>query len=134
VSLVARVLEAGGIPTVVLGSALDIVEHCGVPRHLFTDLPLGNPCGVPYDTVMQRGIVKTALALFEEAIAPRTTVRAPDAWPDDDWKAGYMEVREEDLGMLRQKGAERREMLARQRARPQSGALSGPPPDPRGRV
>jgi D-proline reductase (dithiol) PrdB len=32
VSLVARHLETNGIPTVIVGSALDIVEHCGVPR------------------------------------------------------------------------------------------------------
>ena len=36
-SLVARILEEAGIPTVILGSAIDIVEHCGVPRFLFTD-------------------------------------------------------------------------------------------------
>jgi len=35
VSLVARHLETNGIPTVVLGCAKDIVEHCGVPRFLF---------------------------------------------------------------------------------------------------
>jgi len=39
VSLVARYLEANGLPTVIVGSALDIVEHCGVPRFLFTDFP-----------------------------------------------------------------------------------------------
>ena len=47
-SLVARHLEANGLPTVIIGSALDVVEHCGVPRFLFTDFPLGNPCGHPW--------------------------------------------------------------------------------------
>ena len=36
VSLVARHLEANGIPTVVMGCAKDIVEHAAVPRFLFS--------------------------------------------------------------------------------------------------
>ena len=48
-SLTARYLEAHGIPTVIIGSAWDIVEWCGVPRFLFADRPLGNPCGHPWD-------------------------------------------------------------------------------------
>ena len=63
-SLVARHLEQAGIPTVVIGSARDIVEQCGVPRFLFTDFPLGNPCGAPYDVAMQSSIVGMALDLF----------------------------------------------------------------------
>jgi D-proline reductase (dithiol) PrdB len=46
ISLVARHLETNGIPTVIVGSALDVVEHCGVPRFYFTDFPLGNPPAV----------------------------------------------------------------------------------------
>ena len=36
-SLVARYLEEAGLPTVIVGSARDVVEHCGVPRFVFTD-------------------------------------------------------------------------------------------------
>ena len=60
-SLVARHLEANGLPTVIIGSALDIVEHCGVPRFVFTDLPLCNPVGHPWDRAMQRDVVRLAL-------------------------------------------------------------------------
>ena len=38
-ALVARHLEANGIPTVVMGCAKDIVEHAAVPRFLFSRLP-----------------------------------------------------------------------------------------------
>ena len=87
VSLVARHLEENGIPTVTIGSARDIVEHCGVPRLLFSDFPLGNPCGVPGDVEMQRQILDLALDLLETATGPRTTVRAPFVWPRGDaWK------------------------------------------------
>jgi len=40
VSLIARHLEANGIPTLIIGSAIDVVEHCGVPRYLHSDFPL----------------------------------------------------------------------------------------------
>jgi hypothetical protein len=53
VSLVSRHLEAQGITTIVVGSARDIVEECGVARMLFVDFPLGNPCGKPNDRDMQ---------------------------------------------------------------------------------
>jgi D-proline reductase (dithiol) PrdB len=75
VSLVGRHLEANGIPTVIIGSALDVVEHCGVPRFYFTDFPLGNPCGHPWQPDMQREIVRQALTLFETAKTPRTTIK-----------------------------------------------------------
>ena len=53
-SLVARHLEANGVSTAVMGCARDIVEECGVARFVFTDFPLGNPCGKPWDEEMQR--------------------------------------------------------------------------------
>lgn len=87
-SLVARYLEENGYPTVIIGAARDIVEHCGVPRFVFTDFPLGSPCGQPFDAAMQRQIVGTALDLLESATTPRTTVEVPVKWPaGDDWKA-----------------------------------------------
>jgi hypothetical protein len=72
---------------VVFGCARDIVEHCGVARFVFCDFPLGNPCGKPYDAAMQRHVVSLGLELLATATAPRTTVVAPYAWPEDTWKA-----------------------------------------------
>ena len=95
-SLVARHLEAHGIPTVVLGSARDIVEQCGVPRFVFTDFPLGNPCGKPGDTNMQRTIVGMALDLLETARYPLTTLQTPFRWDEiGEWRETYMELPEE---------------------------------------
>jgi D-proline reductase (dithiol) PrdB len=90
VSLTARHLEENGIATVVLGCARDIVEHCGVPRFVFSDFPLGNPCGRPFDTAMQHDIFELALRVLESAPAPRTTVQTPFVWSDDpSWKDDY---------------------------------------------
>ena len=114
--LVARHLEASGIPTVIVGSALDIVEHCGVPRFVFSDFPLGNPCGKPWDVDMQRAIVAQALELFEAAETPRTTVEMPFRWEGDAWRSAYMEVCEEDREALLRKGVELRHRRAAMRS------------------
>jgi len=103
------VLEEAGIATVVLGCARDIVEHCGVPRFLFTDFPLGNPCGKPWDKAMQRQIVEMALELLEDATGPRTTVQTPFQWSDDPaWKEAYMKVDASNLEELRRMGEQRK--------------------------
>ncbi len=109
-SLVARYLEAHGLPTVIIGSARDIVEHCAVPRFLFVDFPLGNPCGHPWRPDMQREIVRLGLGLLETATAPRETVRAPFEWrPDPGWRERYNRVRPEDRERLLAIGDERRQ-------------------------
>jgi hypothetical protein len=114
--LVARHLEANGIPTVIVGSALDIVENCGVPRFLFTDFPLGNPCGPPWRQDLQRTIAGQALALLREADAPRTTKRSNVPWPsDDDWRPRYGRVTPEEAERLRAVGEERRRTQAQAR-------------------
>ena len=123
-NLIARHLEENNIPTVVIGSGLDIVEHCGVPRFLFTDFPLGNPCGHPWARYMQRAIVAQALDLLESAVAPRTAVQAPFAWKDDPgWRARYSRVEPEDLDPSAALGEERRRQRARLKSKPASHFL-----------
>ena len=107
-SLAARYLEENGIPTVIMGSARDIVEECGVPRFVFTDFPLGNPCGKPWDTDMQRAIVDTALVLLDRAWMPRITVQTPFQWGDDTWRDAFFRVDESNRQQLAQAGEERR--------------------------
>jgi hypothetical protein len=117
VSLVARHLEGNGIATVILGSALDIVEHCGVPRYYHVDFPLGNPCGRPGDKAMQLEIVRQALGLFDSAAGPRTLVRAPFSWSDDQsWRDSYLRVTDANRAALLRKGEERRRQQAEARA------------------
>jgi len=90
VSLVARHLEADGLPTVIMGCAKDIVEHCGVPRFLFSDFPLGNSAGKPFDADSQAATLELALRVLETAPGPRTTVQSPQRWNDDAaWKLDY---------------------------------------------
>ena len=104
ISLVARHLEANGIPTVVFAAARDIVEHVGLARVVHTDFPLGSPCGEPHDVAQQRAILETGFRLLEAAFAPRTTIQTPYQWskgeawkdlvftPEQPWKSGEVEA------------------------------------------
>jgi D-proline reductase (dithiol) PrdB len=113
VSLAARHLEDNGIATVVMGSARDIVEECGVARFLFTDFPLGNPCGKPGDAEMQRSILGSALDLLERAWAPRTTVQVQFSWDDDRWRNNFLRVDDSNREELARAGEERRALQER---------------------
>ena len=78
------------MPTVIMGAAKDIVEHCGVPRFLFSDFPLGNSAGKPFDVESQAATLELALRVLEGAPGPRTTVQSPQRWNDDaNWKSDY---------------------------------------------
>jgi D-proline reductase (dithiol) PrdB len=93
VSLAARHLEAHGVSTVIMGCAKDIVEHCGVPRFLFSDFPLGNSAGRPFDVESQTETLELALRLLETAPAARTTVQSPLRWSADaSWKRDYNDL------------------------------------------
>jgi hypothetical protein len=93
VGLLARHLEASGMPTVIMGCAKDIVEHCGVPRFLFSDFPLGNAAGKPFDVASQRATLELALQVLERAPAAHTTVQNPLRWRDDpSWKRDYSNI------------------------------------------
>ncbi len=92
-SLVARHLEANGIPTIVMGCAKDIVEQAGVPRFLFSDFPLGNAAGRPNDVESQAFTMAFALKVLETAPGPRTTVQSPLRWSDNpDWKLDFSNI------------------------------------------
>ena len=93
VSLAARHLEANGIASIVLGCAKDIAEHCGVPRFLFSDFPLGNAAGRPKDPASQAFTLELALRVLETAPVARTTVQSPLRWSaDPSWKLDYSNI------------------------------------------
>ena len=92
-SLIARHLEANGIPTVIMGCGKDIVEHVGAPRFLFSDFPLGNAAGKPNDIESQAYTMELALKVLETAVGPRTTVQSPLRWSEDaSWKLDFSNI------------------------------------------
>ena len=89
-SLLARYLEEAGISTVIMGAAKDIVEYCGVPRFLFSDLPLGNAAALPGNPQSQDLNFELALRLLESAAGTRTTMQSSLVWSrDPSWKLDY---------------------------------------------
>lgn len=117
VSLTARELERQGIVSVVIGSALDIVTRCNVPRYLHNNLPLGNPLGPPEDRAAQRQSVVDALALAKQARQPEVR-RSALKWPGgDDWIHVYNRVDESNIEELRQRGEENRRARAADKAK-----------------
>ena len=115
-SLVARHLEANGIPTVVMGCAKDIVEHAAVARFLFNDFPLGNSAGKPHDAESQAQTLEFALRVLEAAPGPRTTMQSPLRWAaSGDWKLDYLNLERIGAEELARRRAEfdRQKELAR---------------------
>ena len=84
-----------------------------MPRFVFTDLPLGNPAGHPWNRDMQREVVQLALRTLRTADGPRTTVQAPVRWKDDPgWRERYGRVDPAERERLLKVGDERRARFA----------------------
>jgi D-proline reductase (dithiol) PrdB len=87
VGLVARHLEANGIPTVTFSCARDITEAVRPPRSVFVDYPLGSTCGRPFDPPNQRAVLLAGLRLLETGRTPGEIVDLPHVWSvDETWK------------------------------------------------
>jgi len=70
VSLLARHFEVAGLPTLILGSALDILESGRPPRAQFLNFPLGFEAGPFQDKQTQLEVVRQGLAGFESFTEP----------------------------------------------------------------
>ncbi len=81
--LVARVVEARGIPTVLVSTGRDLTEQVLPPRSVFVNFPMGNPFGRPGDVAMQRRVLRDALRLAETATRGGELVDLPYAWGED---------------------------------------------------
>ncbi len=86
--LVARHVEAAGIPTLCMTSALDITRSVNPPRAAFLDFPLGHTTGAPHDPALQRSVMADALSSFSAMTAPGSVRMLPHRWPGGEaWKA-----------------------------------------------
>jgi hypothetical protein len=80
-------LEAAGVPTLSLTSALSITRSVGAPRGAFVDFPLGHTAGRPHDPALQRALMLEALSAFHELDAPGAIKRLPFRWSEDEgWR------------------------------------------------
>lgn len=78
--LIAREVEAVGIPTVAVSLARDVTESVGVPRSLFLKWPLGHPLGEADAPLQQRTILFDCLHLLGSADTPGVIVEPGYRW------------------------------------------------------
>ena len=85
--LVARVLEASGIPTATLSMIPELTRAVGVPRLAGIGYPMARPFGRPHDTEGQRAVLRATLDLLAHASGPDTYVELPFEWPESPARA-----------------------------------------------
>ncbi len=96
--LIARHLEAAGIPTVCLASALDIVKAGRAPRTVFVDYPLGHTAGRPFDPDDQKRIVGSALEALTTTSTPGEIISLPCEWNEGHaWRAEAVDPSQGDV-------------------------------------
>ena len=78
--LVARVVEASGIPTVTVSTARDLSKQVMPPRTVFVNHPMGNTFGRKNDAEMQRRILSDALRMLVECDTPGELVDLDYPW------------------------------------------------------
>jgi hypothetical protein len=81
VPVLARILEAAGLATILVTPMPFWAEKIGVPRTLAVEFPFGHALGQPHDAVQQTRVIRQALAVLETARAPGTIVHSPETWP-----------------------------------------------------
>jgi hypothetical protein len=91
VGLIARHVEAAGIPTLCMGSAIDILKAANPPRAAFLDFPLGHTTGKPHEPELQREILVQAIDSFNTMTEPGSIKTLPFRWSEaDEWKKTAM--------------------------------------------
>lgn len=81
--LVARVIEAAGIPTVCLNMIWPFQRIVGMPRVAAIEHPFGRPYGDVGDTKTQSAVLEAGLQVFEEAKNPGHIEHLRFRWPED---------------------------------------------------
>lgn len=82
-SVLTRLLEATGIPTVIVTPMPAVAEALGAPRIVGVEFPFGHPFGLPGDDFMHDRVLTTALTVLAGATRPGTRVDVDIAWPQD---------------------------------------------------
>ncbi|MBV8162016.1 MAG: hypothetical protein JO265_13930 [Acidimicrobiia bacterium] len=79
--MLARRIEAAGIPTVVVTMMPETAAQLLAPRILGVESPFGHPFGMPHDNATQRLVLHSALRVLAGAAAPGTRVDLDLEWP-----------------------------------------------------
>ena len=79
--VLARHIEAAGIPTVVVTMMPAVAEALVTPRTVGVEFPFGHPFGMPDQPQMQRAVLETAVRVLAGATASGTRVDVDIEWP-----------------------------------------------------
>lgn len=79
--VLARLVEAAGIPTVIVTMMPDTADALVAPRVVGVEFPFGHPFGMPEDRAMQRTVLETAVTVLAGARRPGTRVDVDIEWP-----------------------------------------------------
>ena len=79
--VLARRIEAAGIPTVIVTMMPAIAEQLLAPRIVGVEFPFGHPFGQPDDRATQRTVLELALRVLAGASAPGARVDVDIVWP-----------------------------------------------------
>ena len=79
--MLARLVEAAGIPTVTVTMMPALAEAVLAPRIVGVEFPFGHPFGMPGDRRMQRRVLETALTVLSGAATFGTRVDVDIEWP-----------------------------------------------------
>jgi D-proline reductase (dithiol) PrdB len=81
VPVLARRIEAAGIPTVTVTMMPATAAQLLAPRIVGVEFPFGHPFGQPGDRAMQRTVLTTALRVLAGASRAGTRVDVDLEWP-----------------------------------------------------
>lgn len=88
--VLARVIEATGISTVVVTMIPYLAEAGGTPRIVAVEFPFGHPLGHAHDRDEQLRVIRDALRALQEIKQANTVVHLPYEWPDFDyWRTAW---------------------------------------------
>jgi D-proline reductase (dithiol) PrdB len=81
VPVLARWIEAAGIPTVIVTMMPSVAEERLAPRIVGVEFPFGHPFGMPHDLAMRRSVLELGLHVLAGAAEFGTRVDLDLEWP-----------------------------------------------------
>ena len=79
--VLARWIEAAGIPTVIVTMMPALADERRAPRIVGVEFPFGHAFGMPGDRAMQGRVLELALPVLAGAARPGTRVDLDLTWP-----------------------------------------------------
>jgi len=113
VGLIARALEARGLPTLSTSCLWETSAAIKPPRTVCCDFPLGCPAGRPNDLAFQREVLRAVFAAAPTFGEPWRLVELLLLWSEDGsraWEEDVKTVYRKNWQIVRAHGAEHRRM------------------------